>query len=68
MKKPKKFKWVVEFQVDESWIADGFEMTDEVAFEMLSNQLGFAHYDELRAKVIKKPTGKSIRRMQRYKD
>jgi hypothetical protein len=26
-----RLKWIVEFEVDESWVADGFELTNERA-------------------------------------
>ena len=62
-----KFKWLVEFSVDEKWVADGFEMTNDVAFEMLSGHLGWANFDELKAKVVKYPSNKSIKKAQGYK-
>ena len=61
------FKWTVEFQIHEDWVADGFEMTDERALDMLAAQLGWADMDnELRAKVIKSPTVKTIRAIQGF--
>lgn len=64
-----KFKWTVEFEVDESWVADGFDLTDERALDMLSGDLTFAHIDsELGAKVIKAPDAKAIRQIQGYRD
>lgn len=63
----KFYKWTVEFQVADCWVADGFELTDERALDMLSNDLGWAHIDsELRAKVIKAPSQDAIRAEQGY--
>lgn len=62
----KKFKWVVEFTVDESWVADGFELTDERAHRMLAYDLRFANNDEIKAKVLKTPKKKDIEKAQGY--
>lgn len=51
----KKFKWTVEFTVDETWVADGFTLTDERAKQMLANDLAFAYDHEIAAKVVKHP-------------
>lgn len=69
MAKDKFYKWTVEFAVEETWVADGFEMTEERALEMLANDLGWANVDtELKAKIIKSPTPKSIRKAQGYQE
>ena len=66
MTKPKTFKWVVEFEVAEAWVADGFDLTDERALSMLANDLSWAHGSELGAKVIKAPDPNEIRVAQGY--
>ncbi len=56
-----KLKWTVVFEVDDVWIADGFNLDDDRALEMLSGDLTYAHIgSELGAKVIKAPTEKQI--------
>jgi hypothetical protein len=62
----KKIKWVVEFEVDEKWIADGFNMTNQKAMGMLENVLPFASGVEFKATVIKAPDNKLIRKIQGY--
>ncbi|MCR4308101.1 MAG: hypothetical protein NUV80_06090 [Candidatus Berkelbacteria bacterium] len=62
----RKFKWTVEFTVDETWVADGFNLTDERALQMLSHDLQFAYEHELGAKVIKAPSKDDILRCQGY--
>jgi hypothetical protein len=62
----KRFKWTVQFEVDETWVADGFDLTDERALEMLNGDLVSARTDELGARVIKAPTASSIRKAQGY--
>lgn len=56
-----KFKWVVEFEVDQVWVADGFNLNDDSAFEMLNERLGYAYEHELSARVIKAPDSKRIK-------
>ena len=64
----KKFKWVVEFTVDEIWVADGFDLTEDRAIDMLSETLPFANIDgELSAKIIKAPDKNKILKTQGYK-
>ena len=64
----KFFKWTVQFQVDESWVADGFDLTDERAMAMLNSTLPYAYESELRAKVTAAPNHKAIRKAQGYSD
>jgi hypothetical protein len=64
-----RLKWTVVFEVDESWVADGFNMTDERALDMLANDLQYANIGtELGARVIKAPSQKKIRKIQEYED
>ena len=62
----KRFKWVVEFEVDETWVTDGFELTDERALEMLASDLAYAYGHELGAKVIKAPDPLRVAKAQGY--
>jgi len=62
----KTFKWVVEFEVTENWIADGFNITDQKATGMIEQTLPFASGAEFSAKVIKAPDAKLIRKTQGY--
>ena len=63
-----KFKWVVEFKVSGNWVADGFNLTDERAKEMLANDIGYAYDHELHAKVIKAPNPIDIAYAQGYEN
>ena len=62
----KTYKWTVTFEIDETWVADGFEMTDERAHEIIWNALPYATGDELQAKVIKAPSQAAIKKAQGY--
>lgn len=65
----KMFKWTVEFQVSENWVADGFNLTDDRALNMLSSELGWAYEGiELKAKVVKRPNPDEIAKCQLQQD
>jgi hypothetical protein len=65
-KKMKTFKWVVEFEVTENWVADGFQIDQRRAFNMIEGVLPFASGAEFKATVIKSPDAKLIRKTQGY--
>lgn len=66
MSERKFFKWTLEIEVDESWVADGFDLDDERAHSMLAKELQYAYNDELRAKVLTSPPPDEIRLAQGY--
>ena len=60
----KTFKWVVEFEVTENWVEDGFDIDEDRAQDMLANALPYAYGHELKTKVIKVPDPKLIKKAQ----
>lgn len=62
----KRFKWTVEIEVDETWVADGFNLTDARAMRMLENSIPHANSYELSAKVTSAPPGEEIASAQGY--
>lgn len=60
-------KWTVVFSVDESWVADGFDLDDARAKNMLSSDLDYAYDWEIDAKVIKAPSIARIKKAQGFK-
>ena len=62
----KTFKWVVEFEVTENWVEDGFNITNQKATGMIENVLPYASGAEFKATVIKAPDAKLIRKTQGY--
>lgn len=62
----KRFKWVVEFEVDETWVADGFDMTQERAKGMIEQELGYSYAEETGARILKAPLPDAIRKVQGY--
>lgn len=57
-------RWIVEFVVADSWVADGFQMTDERAVSMIQNELPHAYSHEVTAQVVKSPDPKVIKQLQ----
>ena len=57
----KRFKWTVEFMVDETWVADGFDLTSDRAKAMIETALPFAYEHETKATVISSPSPEEIR-------
>lgn len=68
MAKRKMYKWTVEFEVAPVWVADGFDMTDERAQNMLREDLSLSSSSEVTARVIKAPKATDIAREQGFKD
>lgn len=64
---PKSFKWTVEIIVDPTWVADGFELTEDRAHDMLAHDLQFAHNREIGVRIVKSPSDKRIAKEQGYK-
>lgn len=62
----KRFKWVVEFEVDETWVADGFDLTDERAKRLIEEHLDYSHGWETAARVISHPPTHEIAMAQGY--
>lgn len=59
--------WTVKLSVDSSWVADGFDLTDERAKSMLARDLGYAYGHELKAKVTAYPPAERVARLQGYR-
>lgn len=62
-----RFTWTIKFTVHPTWVADGFDLTDERALDMLSHDLSYANIgEELDAKVIEAPDADEIAMEQGY--
>ncbi len=61
-----KLKWTVELYVDDNWVADGFDLTDERAKGMLAKALPYSYNSEIDAKVIGRPAARRVARLQGY--
>lgn len=64
----KFFKWVVEIEVNETWVADGFEIDADMIQEMIQERIGYSYEQETRARIVKAPDPRAIRVAQGYED
>ena len=60
----KFYRWVVEIEVHETWVADGFSLDNERAHNMLTQHLQHAYGHELRARVLESPPRDAVRMAQ----
>lgn len=58
------FRWVVEIEVDELWVEDGFNLNDEGLRYMLEHRLPWAYGHEFRGRVIAAPDPIAVRIVQ----
>jgi hypothetical protein len=63
-----KFKWTIEIEVDETWVADGFDATDERMHSMLAHHLPYAYGHELKAKVLARPADEAVAKAQGFRN
>lgn len=63
-----KFKWVIEVEVDEIWVADGFNLTKERAEGIMQKALPYSYSHETAVKIISAPDPKEILIAQGYKE
>lgn len=57
------FRWVVELEVSETWVEDGFNLDDERALNMLARTLGWATIGtELGARVLEAPPPREVKK------
>lgn len=59
-----KYTWTVEFEVEENWVADGYQITDEVAQDMIEESCSYAYSNEVTGRVIKAPARVDILKAQ----
>lgn len=61
-------KYVVEFGIDESWIQDGYELTQNRVKAMIEKELSFAYSGETYAKILEMPTDEQIAQIQGFEN
>lgn len=64
MARGKWFKWTVEFSVHQTWVEDGFELTDERAKDLIENALPHSYSHETKATVLLAPLAEEIAKVQ----
>lgn len=58
------YKWTVEIEINEVWVAGGFEITADRVQQMIQEAIGFARESETRVRVVASPDLKKIRKAQ----
>lgn len=61
------FRWTVEFHVEEKWVADGFDLTDRKAHDMITRFCPYVRMSEMDGVVIARPDDEAIAKAQGYK-
>lgn len=62
-----RFKWVLEVEVDEIWVADGFDPdADQFKDAILSAMLGHARFEEVQVRLISSPKKCMINKAQGF--
>lgn len=61
-----KQKWTVEIEVDDTWVADGFDLTTERMHDIMTRAMSFAYSEEIACKVIARPDDEVIATLQGY--
>jgi hypothetical protein len=69
MPKPIKFKWTVEVEIDERWVADGFDLENGESMEEMikRSRLGYAYSHEVKCKVLTRPPDEAVAKAMGYK-
>lgn len=62
-----RFKWIIEVEVDEMWVADGFELDDRRVEDIMMHTLPHAYSHEIGGRVISGPPEEEIARAQGFK-
>lgn len=62
-----KFKWTIEIEMDEHWVEDGFDMTDERVTDMLQAYMPHVYGHEVGGRVLKRPPDEAVAKMMGFK-
>lgn len=57
-------QWIVKFTVDDDFVADGFQLTEELALDMIQSAVPYAASEEVSAEIIEMPQREAIEELQ----
>ena len=60
------FKWVLEVEVSEYWVADGFDITEENVQDIANALNPYAIEGEYRVRILQAPAPELVRQAQGY--
>lgn len=61
-----KLKWTIEIEVDETWVADGFNPNDGWVQDMMMDRLSWANGSEVGGRIVKAPDQEKVAHLQGY--
>ena len=64
--KKRTFKWTLEIEVSEYWVADGFDITEENVQDIADALLPYAIEGEYRVRILQAPDPETVRQAQGY--
>lgn len=59
-------KWTVEIAVAETWVEDGFDITDERMHDIMTSTLSWAYGHEIACKVLTRPPDEDVAKAMGY--
>jgi len=63
-----RFRWTIEIEMDESWVADGFDLGAWEPDVLAGRIMPYATEEEMTVRIVKAPSPASIRKAQGYTD
>ncbi len=64
----KFYTWSIEIQIAAAWVADGFDITDAKAHNIMARHLSWANGSEIRARVLTRPPDAEVAEEMGYSD
>lgn len=62
-----KLKWTIEIEMEDTWVADGFDMTDERVSDMLQAYMPHVYGHEVKGRVLKRPPDEVVAKLMGFK-
>lgn len=57
-------KWTVEIEVSDTWVEDGFDLTDDRMQSIMEKHLSYAYSHEIRCRVVSRPPDEEVAAVQ----
>ena len=62
----KFYTWTVKISVADTWVADGFDLTEDRLNDILQRELSYAYSTEVKGEIVKSPNADKIAKEQGY--
>lgn len=60
----KFYSWTVQIEVEASWVADGFELTEDRLKGMIEREIEGSYPSETKIKILEAPNPEAIKKEQ----